>query len=188
MFFNLCKSNVIGSGCAKIAYQIDDENVILCSKQHLKSNDSYIQTEFQMIQYLQSFDLPTIKDIEIVTVSHNKTGTSFGLLQKYIKDSFLLKPNSFPNIKLPKHILPILIDTFTILKKHRISIDDLQFIYNDNEMYIIDPANIYNIDDTTHIGHQKYQNSHNQLHIRYINQMRNLQKLIDFNKKEDFFG
>jgi hypothetical protein len=70
------------------------------------------------------------------------------------------------------------------LKKHRISIDDLQFIYNDNEIYIIDPSNVYHIDDRTHIGHQKDRNSHNILLLRYINQMRNLQKLIDFNKEE----
>jgi hypothetical protein len=49
--FNLCKSNVIGSGCAKNAYQINDEQVILCSKQPPQKNDSYIQTEFQYLHY-----------------------------------------------------------------------------------------------------------------------------------------
>lgn len=181
MLFDLSKTNVVGSGCSKIAYQIDDENVILCSKQQKNDN---IETELKMIQYLHSFHLPTVENIQIVPISHNKSGTSFGLLQKYIKDSFLLKPNSFPHIKLPEHILPTLIETFTILQKHRISIDDLQFIYNDKEIYIIDPSSVYNIDDLTHIGHQKYRNFHNELHIRYINQMRNLKKLIDFNKEE----
>jgi len=137
-----------------------------------------------MIQYLHSFHLPTVENIQIVPVSHNKTGTSFGLLQKYIKKSKLFKLNSSSPIKLSETILPILINTFSILKKHRISIDDLQFIYNDNEIYIIDPSNVYHIDDRTHIGHQKDRNSHNILLLRYINQMRNLQKLIDFNKEE----
>ena len=134
--FNLCKTNVIGSGCAKNAYKINDEQVILCSKQPPQKNDSYIQTEFQMIQYLHSFDLPIIKDIEIVPVCHNYSGSSLGLLQKYIKKSKLLKLNSSPPIKLSETILPILINTFSILKKHRICIDDLQFIYNENEMLV----------------------------------------------------
>ena len=176
---NLAKKLKIGVGSAKIAYKIDDENVILCLKQNNITTN--IQTELQMIQYLESFGLPVIKNIQIVPVSHAETSSSVGLLQKYIKDSKLLKPNSFSPVEFSKHILPRLIEIVSILSTHRIFIDDFQMLYNDNEIYIIDPSNIYNIDDLTHIGHYKRRNFYDYVLVKYMTQMRNLKKLLDFN-------
>lgn len=176
---NLSETTKIASGCAKIAYQIDDENVILCSKNN-NTKETHIQTEFQMIQYLESFGLPVIKNIQIVPISD--ASSSVGLLQKYIKNSQLLKFNSFPPVKLSEHILPRLIETYSILSTNRIFINDFQMLYNDKEIYIIDPSNVYNLDDLTHIGHYKRRNFYDYIVVKYITQMRNLKKLLDFNQ------
>jgi len=181
---NLSKTTKIGSGCAKIAYQIDDENVILCSKNN-NTKETHIQTEYQMIQYLESFGVPVIKNIQIVPIRDIMTkssSSSVGLLQKYIKNSKLLKLNSFPPVKVSEHILPSLIETYSILSRHRIFIDDFQILYNDKEIYIIDPSNVYNLDDLTHIGHYKRRNFYDYVVVKYITQMRNLKKLLDFNQ------
>ena len=178
---NIEKATKIGSGCAKIAYQIDDENVILCSK---NNPTTHIQTEFQMIQYLESFGLPVIHNIQIVPISHTPTtsSSSLGLLQKYIKNSQLFKPNSFPPVKFSEHILTRLIETYSILSTHRIFIDDFQMLYNDKEIYIIDPSNVYNLDDLSYIGHFKRRNYYDYVLVKYTTQMRNLKKLLDFNQ------
>jgi hypothetical protein len=180
---NLSLTTKIGFGCAKIAYQIDDENVILCSKNN-NTKETHIQTEFQMIRYLESFGLPIIKNIQIVPISDIMTtsSSSIGLLQKYIKNSQLLKLNSFPPVKFSEHILPHLIETYSILSTHRIFIDDFQMLYNDKEIYIIDPSNVYHLDDLTHIGHYKRRNFYDYIVVKYITQMRNLKKLLDFNQ------
>jgi len=178
---NLSKTTKIGSGCAKIAYQIDDENVILCPKNY-NTKETHIQTEFQMIQYLQSFGLPVIKNIQIVPISATFSSSSVGLFQKYIKNSQLLKLNSFPHVKVSEHILPSLIETYSILSTNRIFIDDFQMLYNDKEIYIIDPSNVYHLDDLTHIGHYKRRNFYDYVVVKYITQMRNLKKLLDFNQ------
>lgn len=175
---NLSKKKVVGFGSAKIAYEIDDEKVILCSK---RRNDKDIKVEFEMIKYLESFGLPTIQDVQITSVNNTKTGSSIGLLQKHVKASKLFKPNSVGPILLSEMNQNVLIKMHKTLTKHKIYIDDLQLLYNEHEMYIIDPSNVYHIDNQYHVGHIKPRNQHDILHIKYINQMRNMQKHIDYN-------
>ena len=175
---NLSKKKVVGFGSAKIAYAIDDEKVILCSK---RRNDEHIRAEWEMIQYLERFGLPTIHDVKIAPISNTKTGSSLGLLQKYVTKSKLFKPNGDGPILLSQINQNVLRKMHQTLLEHKIYIDDLQFLYNEEELYIIDPSNVYHIENKYHVGHDKPRNQHAVLEIKYINQMRNIQKLIDFN-------
>ncbi len=84
-------------------------------------------------------------------------------------------------MKLPEKLVPILKDIFLKLQTHKILIEDLHFIYNDNELYIIDPFNVFNLSDLTHIGHYRDRNFYHQTNIKYINQIKKLKKLLDFN-------
>jgi hypothetical protein len=175
---NLSDKKVIGFGASKNAYEIDNEQVILCSK---RGNDKYIKVEFEMIKYLESFGLPTIQDVKIARISNTKTGSSIGLLQKKINKSKLFKPNGCGPILFSEINQNVLIKMHQTLLEHKIFIGDLQFIYNEDELYIIDPNKVYHIKNKFHLGHDRQRNQHAGIEIDYINQMRKLRKLIDFN-------
>ena len=55
-------------------------------------------------------------------------------------------------------------------------------LYNDKEIYIIDPSNVYNLDDLSYTGHFKRRNYYDYVLVKYTTKMRNLKKLLDFNQ------
>ena len=175
---NLDKKKIVGSGVTKFTYEIDDNYVCVCPK--MINKEKIIVTEYDMLIYLRSFKLPIVPEIELVKIKKCQSGCSMGILQTNIKFGKLYKPMSGSPIELPIHIISKIQNMNYILCKHRIYITDLQLLYNDNEIYIIDPSNVYHVDRKYHIGHDK-KLKHEDLYIKYLNQMKSLDSTISYN-------
>ena len=177
---NLFSKKVIGSGVSKFAYEIDDDYICVCPQSIEKENS--ILTEYDMLIYLQSFKLPLVPHIQLVYIKRSRSGCSMGILQKNIKTAKLYKPMSIGPILLPRHdnIIKTLLKMYYILKTHRIYITDLQLLYNESEIYLIDPSNVYHVDLKYHLGHD-VKLRHQELYMKYLYQMKCLGELIDYN-------
>ena len=73
---------------------------------------------------------------------------------------------------------------YDILLLKKVYISDLQILASDQEMYIIDPSNIYSLESHFYIGNHPKTKSHQDYSVAYINQMRILKNIIEFNSKK----
>lgn len=180
---NLLNKIVIGSGVSKFTYEIDDDYVCVCPQSIHKEKS--ILTEYDMLIYLQSFKLPIVPNIQLVDIQRSRSGCLIGMLQKNIKMSKLYKPMSIGPILLPRHdnIIQTLLKMYDILSHHKIYITDFQLLYNDSEIYLIDPSNVYHVDLKYHLGHD-VKLRHEELSMKYLHQMKCLREVIDYNLGE----
>lgn len=81
-------------------------------------------------------------------------------------------------MKLSDANLATLATTINILQTNQLYICDLQLLVSENELYIIDPSNIYNIQTQFYIGHHPRTKTYNDLLVAYANQIKVLQKII----------
>lgn len=174
---------IIGSGSAKRAYKIDNESVVLCPKTNTKNNDAKITMEYEMLRYLQSLGFPIIENVKIVNAD-GPLGRGLALHQRYIKNSTLYKPFSISPMKLSPANIMTLESIYDILLLKRMYISDLQILASDQEMYIIDPSNIYCLESHYYIGNHPKTKSHQEYSVAYINQMRKLKNILEFNSND----
>ena len=103
-----------------------------------KFNKQYIENEIIMLNYLSKFDIPTPHIIDY----NERTGE---MTQKYYTNTTLFKLYSSPltTIKFSPIVLDKIESITNILRDQRIFIDDFQFVYNDQDVIIIDPGGVY---------------------------------------------
>lgn len=179
-------NTLIASGSSKSAYVINDNHILLCPRLYKNHHDfdRKILKEYDMLCYLQSFSLPIIEETKIVKAD-GSFGISLALLQRYIKNTTLYKPFGISPMKLSDANLATLATTINILQTNQLYICDLQLLVSENELYIIDPSNIYNIQTQFYIGHHPRTKTYNDFLVAYANQIKVLQKIITFNSKEE---
>lgn len=175
---------IIGSGSAKRAYKIDNESVVLCPKTNTSNNDAKITMEYEMLCYLQSLGFSIIENVKIVNAD-GPLGRGLALHQRYIKNSTLYKPFSISPMKLSPANVMTLQSIYDILLLKKMYISDLQILASDQELYIIDPSNIYCLESRYYIGNHPRIKSHQDYSVAYINQMRILKNILEFNSKKD---
>jgi hypothetical protein len=171
---------IIGSGTAKRAYNIDNESVVLYPKTNTANNDKKITMEYEMLRYLQSLGFPIIEDTMIVNAD-GPLGRRLALRQRYIKNSILYKPFSISPMTLSPANIMTLQSIYDNLVIKKVYISDLQILANDQELYIIDPSNIYCLESHYYIGNHPKIKSHQEYFVAYINQIRKLKNILDFN-------
>lgn len=132
-----------------------------------------------MCSYLSSLGIPIIEGNSAVTVS-SQFGKHLGVYCKKITNASLYKPIGSSLIKLSTDNLSSIQNIFEILTTHKLLIGDLQFLYNDKELYIIDPFYVYKINTPFYIGcHSK--RKHNIVYDSYTQQIKKLKQIIEFN-------
>ena len=133
-----------------------------------------------MLKYLESLGFPIIENVRIVN-AHSPLGIGLALYQRYIKNSTLYKPFSVSPMKLSPVNIITLQNIYDILLVKKIYISDLQILVNEEELYIIDPSNIYSLESCYYIGFHPRQKSYQDYSVAYINQMRILKNIMEFN-------
>lgn len=173
----LTSSNlIIGKGSTKVAFDLNNGFIVLCPR--VESNMKMIK-ELEIIQYIADLGLPVIENIKVVTIS-SRFGVHKGFLCRKIPSSLLYKPFGDPLVKLSERNLKVVQSIYNILTSQKILIVDLQLLYNNEELYIIDPSNIYNIETFFYLGYHR-KRKHKDLYDNYLHQNRTLTQLINFN-------
>lgn len=112
---------------------LSDDKIILFSK---TGNNEKIELEVKMLETLKNLEFP------IPSFKLGKKNNVFTIEQQYIKNSKLYKLSSdsftFSN-KIKQHIKHLV----NLLIQNQMVISDLQFLYTDENIYIIDPDNIF---------------------------------------------
>ena len=103
-----------------------------------KFSKQYIENEIIMLNYLSKFDIPTPHIIDY----NERTGE---MTQKYYTNTTLFKLYSSPLIKFSPKVLYKIENITKILRDQKIFIDDFQFVYNDQDVILIDPGGVYHL-------------------------------------------
>jgi hypothetical protein len=144
MIIDISKKEIDIKSNSKIGYILSDK-IILLSK---LNNDKLIENEYNMLLFLKSINLPIVPNLILVNTK-SRNGNRLSLYEDYIKNTNLFKLSSniyFFNNKIIEKIKNII----DIINKHKILIIDFQFIYNEDDLYIIDPEQIYIINDNSY--------------------------------------
>ena len=112
-------------------------------KMFSKFDKIYIENEIEMLQYLSKFGINTPE-----IINYNKqTGE---MTQRYYKNTFLFKlfSTSSSHTHLSNSVKNKIRIMTDLLKKQRIFIDDFQFIYDDEDIILIDPSGVYHLTES----------------------------------------
>jgi hypothetical protein len=139
--YELCdkKDKIQGSlkeGCILGSY------VILWPKKDGGESDLF--NEFNMIKEIEKIGLPVVNIKEIIPVKIGKR-VSVAIVEELLKGKLFKPHNKFEDFN--SDIRDQIKKVHDILKENKILIEDLQWIYNDKELKIIDPFKIYKLDD-----------------------------------------
>lgn len=145
MIIDISKNEIDIKSNSKFGYILSNDKIILLSK---FNNDKLIENEYNMLLFLKSINLPIVPNLILVNTK-TRNGNRLSLYEDYIKNTKLFKISSsiyFFNDKIIEKIKNII----EIINKHKILIIDFQFIYNEDDLYIIDPEQIYIINDNSY--------------------------------------
>jgi hypothetical protein len=177
--FDLCKDKKKIEGTIKEGCILDDY-VILWSKN--KGQDKELYNEYNMIKSLEAIGLPVV-DIKGIFPVKIKKRNSVAIIEEILVGE-LFKPHDKP-IEFNSNIKDKIKYIYYILDKNKILIEDLQWIYNDTDLKIIDPYKIYLLNDAFKtyeiLGAEqdKRKKPYKKLEASFIEQQQNLYKLFN---------
>ena len=157
---------------------IIDDTVILWSMN--TEGDNEINNEYNMIKELENFGLPVVKIHKIYV--QVKKRMCIALIEEFLKGD-LYKPHDKHKMHVKDSLKEQIINIHNILEKNKILIEDLQFIYSETRLTIIDPFKVYKLDDTTKsyvnvgITQDKRRKSYNRLKANFEAQLKDLKNL-----------
>ena len=146
-----------------------------------KFNKQYIENEIIMLNYLSKLGLPTP-----IIIDYNKMNGE--MTQQYYTNTTLFKLYSSP---LPIKFSPTVLDKIqsitNILRDQRIFIDDFQFIYNNEDVILIDPSGVYHllteskcfIFSCIQTPTQSFKKKRSEVENGFIYQMKRLQNILE---------
>jgi len=156
-----------------------DDTVILWSMN--TEGDNEINDEYNMIKELENFSLPVVK-IHKVYVQVKKR-MCIALIEEFLKGELYKPHDKHFKMHVNDSLKEQIINIHNILQKNNILIEDLQWIYSETRLTIIDPFKVYKLDDTTKtyvvLGsiQDKRRKSYNRLKANYNLQLNNLLNL-----------
>jgi hypothetical protein len=174
----LCKGRKRIKGSLKEGCILDDKVILWAMN---PKGDSELYDEYNMIKELEKYGLPVVNIYDMQSVKVNKR-VSVALVEELLTGD-LFKPHDKPK-KMNDSIKKQIEDIYNILKKNKILIEDLQWIYNKRELKIIDPFKIYLLDDKkkkyTILGAEQDKRpiSYNRLEKKFNEQLDNLEVLL----------
>ena len=157
-----------------------DDSVILWSMN--AKGDSELEDEYNMIKELEKYELPVVEIYDKIKVKIKKR-IGVALIEELLQGK-LFKPHNTRPIKLNDKIKEQIQYVYNILNENEILIEDLQWIYNEKELKIIDPYKVYKLNNKTNtyiiLGAEqdKRPKSFKKLRNSFEEQLYNLEKLI----------
>jgi hypothetical protein len=143
----LVQSNSVQRGLNKNFYVLPCKTTIVLWSPN--NNNELIAHEYKLLKYLESKEFPVVKVIKKELVKHN-CYTFQGLFLEYIKNANFIKISSAnTNIKLSEKVTKKFQHFLNLIEKLQYVIEDLQFLYTDDDLYIIDPSNIHFLQSKT---------------------------------------
>ena len=144
---------------------IDTQTNII--KMFSKFDKTYIENEIKMLQYLSNFGIFTPE-----IINYNKNNGE--MTQRYYPNTSLFKlfSTSYSHTHLSNSIKNKIRIITDILKQNTIFIDDFQFIYDDENIILIDPSGVYHLTESKSLIFSCVQNP-NQIYKKKISEVTN---------------
>ena len=117
----------------------DGKTIVLWNQDNEKS----IQNEYKLLEYLKNLNFPTIKILKTERIKHNQKIFD-GLFLEYIPNATFIKISSITSKPNLSFLVKEKFKNFlSLMEKHNIVIEDLQFLVTENDISIIDLSNIH---------------------------------------------
>lgn len=168
----------------KLFYITPDKSMIILW--HPESRD-FIKDEYDMIEHLRTFGFPMVPVLKFSHIKIQRRQDKYcfslpALYLKYIDNAQLIKFSQMNcKFKVSSKVRQKFIDMYIIIKKNNILIEDLQILLTENDFFIIDPLNIYNLKENSSFL-SKGRVNEQLVKKMFLQQLQFLEELIKFNK------